>query len=62
MKNYFTQLSELKTAKERLKYLEEKKELYLVRMTNITSKLKEISVFSGNTSDKMTEYVINCEK
>lgn len=61
MKNYFTQLQELKTAKERLNVLEQKKELYLVRATDVTSKLKEVVISGGASTDKMADYVIKCE-
>ena len=62
MKNYYTQLSELKIAKERLNVLEQKKEIYLRRVTSTVSVIKDIVVVGGKAPDKMSEYVIKCEK
>lgn len=62
MKNYFTQLSELNVAKARLNTLEEKKQMYLRKVTSTTSEIKEIMVTGGKAPDKMNEYVIKCEK
>lgn len=62
MNNYYIQLSELKIAKERLFVLEQKKAMYLRRITSTTSVIKDIVVTGGKTPDKMNEYVIKCEK
>ena len=62
MKNYYIQLSELKIAKERLFVLEQKKAMYLRRITSTTSVIKDIVVTGGKAPDKMNEYVIKCEK
>lgn len=62
MKNYYIQLSELKIAKERLFVLEQKKAMYLRRVTSTTSVIKDIVVTGGKAPDKMNEYVIKCEK
>ena len=62
MKNYYTQLSELKIARERLNVLEQKKEIYLRRVTSAVSVIKDIVVVGGKAPDKMSEYVIKCEK
>lgn len=61
MKNYFIQLSELNLAKERLHTLEQKKEMYLRRVTSTVSVIKEIVVVGGKAPDKMDEYIIKCE-
>ena len=58
MKNYYTQLSELKIARERLNVLEQKKEIYLRRVTSTVSVIKDIVVVGGKAPDKMSEYVI----
>ena len=62
MNNYYIQLSELKIAKERLFVLEQKKAMYLRRITSTTSVIKDIVVTGGKAPDKMNEYVIKCEK
>ena len=62
MKNYYTQLSELKIAKERLNVLEQKKEIYIRRVTSTVSVIKDIVVVGGKVHDKMSEYVMKCEK
>lgn len=62
MKNYFVQLSELNVAKARLNTLEQKKQMYLRRVTSTVSVIKDIVVVGGKAPDKMDEYVINCEK
>ena len=62
MNNYYIQLSELKIAKERLFVLEQKKAMYLRRVTSTTSVIKDIVVTGGKAPDKMNEYVIKCEK
>lgn len=61
MKNYYTLLSELRIAETKLRCKEEQKQMYLNRITNCTSKLKDV-VTSGNFSnDKMDNYLIKCE-
>jgi DNA-directed RNA polymerase specialized sigma subunit len=62
MKNYYTQLSELRIAETRLETLKNQKEALETRINNITSKLKEVAVFSNVSTDKMTEYVIKSEE
>lgn len=62
MKNYFIQLSELNIAKARLNTLEQKKQMYLRRVTSTVSVIKDVVVIGGKAPDKMDEYVINCEK
>lgn len=62
MKNYYTQLGELRIAEARLTTLLEKKELLEAKATKTTSAIKEVVVFSGSNSDKMTSYVIECEE
>lgn len=62
MNNYYIQLSELKITKERLFVLEQKKAMYLRRITSTTSVIKDIVVTGGKAPDKMNEYVIKCEK
>lgn len=62
IKNYYTQLSELRIAETRLETLKNQKEALETRINNITSKLKEVAVFSNVSSDKMTEYVIKSEE
>lgn len=62
MKNYYTQLSELRIAEERLKNLRERKSLLETKITKLTSTPKEVVVTGGSPSDKMTNYVIKCEE
>lgn len=62
MKNYYTQLSELRIAEERLNTLQEKKKLLETNITNITSQLKDVTTSGGVPNDKMTSYVIKCEE
>lgn len=62
MKNYYTQLSELRIAETRLKTLQEKKELLEAKATKTTSAIKDVVAFGGSNSDKMTDYVIKCEE
>lgn len=62
MKNYYTQLSELRIVETRLETLKNQKEALETRINNITSKLKEVAVFSNVSTDKMTEYVIKSEE
>lgn len=62
MKPYYIQLTELKIAKERLDTLEQEKQMYLRRATNVVSVIKDIVVIGSKTPDKMNEYVIKCEE
>ena len=62
MKNYYVMLSDLKLAKERLKVLEERKEMLFRSVTNTVSVIKDIVVVDGASPDKMTEYTIKCEQ
>ena len=62
MKNYYVQLSELRVAETRLETLKEKKVMLEARITSTTSQLKEVTVHSNSNNDKMTEYVIECER
>ena len=62
MKNYYTQLSELRIAEARLQTLQEKKDILEAKITKITGSIKEVVTFGGTTSDKMTDYAIKCEE
>lgn len=62
MKNYYTQLSELRLAEERLATLTDKKMFLETRATKTTSTLKEVVTTGGTSSDKMLEYAIKCEE
>jgi DNA-directed RNA polymerase specialized sigma subunit len=62
IKNYYTQLSELRIAEARLITLQEKKELLEAKATKTTSAIKDVIAFGGSNSDKMTNYVIKCEE
>ena len=62
MKNYYTQLSELRIAETRLETLREKKGMLETKITNITSQLKDVVVHTNTTNDNMSEYVIKCEE
>ncbi len=62
MKNYYTQLSELRIAEARLETLKEKKMLLEVKATATTKPLKEIAIFGTGVSDPMTTYTISCEE
>lgn len=62
MKNYYIQISELNLAKERLHTLEEKKQMYLRRVTSTVSVIKDVVIVGGKAPDKMNEYVIKCEE
>lgn len=62
MKNYYSQLSELRIAEARLTTLEEKKILLETNATKTTSTLKDVVAFGGSSNNKMTDYVIKCEE
>ena len=62
MKNYYSQLGELRMAEARLTTLQEKKALLEAKITKITSTIKDVVVYSGSSNDKMTDYVIKCEE
>lgn len=62
MKNYYVMLSDLKLAKERLKVLEERKQMLFRSVTSTVSVIKDIVVVGGASPDKMTEYTIKCEQ
>lgn len=62
MKNYYTQLSELRIAEERLNTLQDKKKLLETNITSTTGHLKDVITSGGVPSDKMAAYVIKCEE
>ena len=62
MKNYYTQLSELRIAEARLQTLLEKKAILETKITKVTGSMKEVVTFGGASSDKMTDYVSKCEE
>ena len=62
MRFYYQTLSELRVAEARLKMLEDKKQLYLDRVTSTTSTIKEDVSFSNTPSDKMGSYMIQIEE
>lgn len=62
MKNYYTQLSELRIAETRLETLKEKKGMLETKITNTTSQLKDVVVHTNATNDNMSDYVIKCEE
>lgn len=63
MKNYYTQLSELRIAEERLNTLQEKKKLLEEKITRTTSsQLQDDPIRSDVINDKMAAYVIKCEE
>lgn len=62
IKNYYTQLSELRIAEARLQTLLEKKAILETKITKVTGSMKEVVTFGGTSSDKMTDYVIKCEE
>ena len=62
MKNYYTQLSELRIAEARLETLKEKKGMLEARSTKTTSQIKEVTVYTNTTNDNMSDYVIKCEE
>lgn len=62
MRFYYQTLSELRVAETRLKMLEDKKQLYLDRVTSTTSTIKEDVSFSNTPSDKMGSYMIQIEE
>ena len=62
MKNYYTQLSELRIAETRLETLEEKKALLEAQATKTTGTLKDVVSFGSFSNSKMTDYVIKCEE
>ncbi len=62
MKNYYTQLSELRIAETRLETLQEKKELLLANATKTTGSLNEVVAFGGGISNKPMNYTVQCEE
>lgn len=62
IKNYYSQLSELRIAETRLETLREKKGMLETKITNITSQLKDVVVHTNATNDNMSDYVIKCEE
>ena len=62
MKNYYTQLSELRIAETRLETLKEKKILLEAQATRTTSQLKEVAIFGTGKNDPMTNYAISSEE
>ena len=60
IKNYYSQLSELRIAETRLETLKEKKGMLETKITNITSQLKDVVVHTNATNDNMSDYVIKC--
>lgn len=62
MKNYYTQLSELRIAEARLLTLQERKILLETKATRTTSQLKEVAIFGTGQNDPMTNYAISIEE
>lgn len=62
MKNYYTQLGELRIAEARLETLKEKRILLDAEATKTTSQLREVAIFSTGVNDPMTNYAISCEE
>lgn len=62
MKNYYIQLSELRIAEARIQTLLEKKAILEAKITKVTGSMKEVVIFGGTSSDKMTDYVSKCEE
>lgn len=62
IKNYYSQLSELRIAETRLETLKEKKGMLETKITNITSQLKDVVVHTNANNDNMSDYVIKCEE
>ena len=62
IKNYYTQLSELRIAEARLETLKEKKELLLANATKTTGSLQEVVAFGGGISNKPMNYAVQCEE
>ncbi len=62
MKNCYNQLHELKIAQIRLETLEAKKIVLLTKITACTGNLKEVTVQTGFSNDKMDLYLIEKEE
>lgn len=62
MKNYYTQLGELRIAEARLETLQERKEKLLTKATKTTGLLKEVVAFGGEISNKPLNYTEQCEE
>ena len=62
MKNYYTQLGELRIAEARLESLQERKEKLLTKATKTTGSLKEVVAFGGEISNKPLNYTEQCEE
>ena len=62
IKNYYTQLGELRIAEARLETLKEKKVYLLTKATSITGSLKEVVAFGGGTTNKPLNYAEQCEE
>lgn len=62
MKNYYTQLGELRIAEARLSTLKEKKEYLLAKATKVTGDIKEVVAFGGGTTNKPLNYAEQCEE
>lgn len=62
MKNYYTQLSELRIAEARLETLQERKEKLLSMATKITGSLQEVVAYGGGISNKPLSYTEQCEE
>lgn len=62
MKNYYSQLSELRIAEARLNSLNERKALLETKVMKVTSTAKEVVTSGGVQNDKMTDYVVKCEE
>lgn len=62
MKNYYTQLGELRIAEARLETLQERKEKLLTKATKTTGSLKEVVAFGGEISNKPLNYTEQCEE
>lgn len=62
MKNYYTQLSELRIAEARRDTIKEQIKLLDEKATRITSQLNESEVFGTNKSNPMMNHVIQIEE
>ena len=62
IKNYYTQLGELRIAETRLETLQERKEKLLTKATKTTGSLKEVVAFGGGISNKPLSYAEQCEE
>ena len=62
IKNYYTQLSELRIAEARLDTLLERKESLLTNATKTTGSISEVVVFGSSVSNKPLSYTEQCEE